>query len=108
MKNRLAQMKDISTFLLLLFSYNYFLWNEYHIIILFDKKFNDSYDNTEKNPIFYLHYSDYNMYQLQLREQDTIPPPDSVKFCFNYFLKYDSTIISDTLLLIKKSKSPDQ
>ena len=93
------------------FSYKrapYFLWNEYHIIILFDKKFNDSYDNTEKNPIFYLHYSDYNMYQLQLREQDTIPPPDSVKFCFKYSLKYDSTIISDTLLLIKKPKSPDQ
>ena len=88
-----------------------FYHKSYCINILFDKNFNDHNDFSIKNPFHVSHgfwdnfrYREH-MYQLNWKI-DSIPPPDTVTFCFNYSLKYDSTIISDTLLLIKKPKSP--
>ena len=79
--------------------------NEYQINILFDKKFYNSYDPTIENHLFFLHDSDHNMYRLSRKGQDTIPPPDTVRFCFKYSLTGNDTIISDTLLLIKTKES---
>lgn len=77
--------------------------NEYQINILFEKKFNDHDDHAIEKPFFDWHEPDYNLYRLIWKgQQDTIPPPDTVRFCFKYSLESDSTIISDTLLLIKK------
>ena len=86
----------------------------YCINILFDKNFNDHNDFSIKNPFHVSHgfwdnfrYREH-MYQLSWKI-DSIPPPDTVTFCFNYSLKYDnSTTIADTLLLIKKDQSPNQ
>jgi hypothetical protein len=83
--------------------------NEYQINILFDKKFNDHHNHTIENPFIDFHKPDYNLYQLKWKEQqDTIPPPNTVRFCFKYSLESDSTIISDTLLLVKKGQNPNQ
>ena len=89
-----------------------FYHKSYCINILFDKNFNDHNGFSVKNSFHVSHgfWDNFrhreHMYQLNWKI-DSIPPPDTVTFCFNYSLKYDnSTIISDTLLLTKKPKSP--
>lgn len=74
--------------------------NTYYVNLIFDKQF-----FVEDKPSFVFHYDYHNMIRCQY---DTIPPADSICLPFTYSLTPNGRIVTDTLLLIKKPKSPDQ
>ena len=80
----------------------HFIGNSYRINILFDKSFIDHDYYTYNNPFICFFEPDHNMYQLKWKDQDTIPPPDTLTFCFKYSLTPEGQIVTDTLRLTRR------
>lgn len=92
------------------FHYQYDSWLSYNPTIITDKIYyvNLIFDKklfVENKPNFVFHYDYHNMLRCNY---DTIPPIDSIFLPFTYTLIQNGKIVTDTLLLIKKTKSPEQ
>ena len=92
------------------YSYQYDSWfsysptihigKSYYINLIFDKKI-----FVENKPNFVYHYDYHNMLRCNY---DTIPPTDSICLPFTYSLTLNGRTVTDTLLLVKKGKNPNQ